>query len=133
MISPYSKVNAVDHTPTEQTSVLKFIEDNWHTGRLGDASFDERAGSLAGMFDFRHPNGKQVLLNKDGSVKSVGKIRPVAPVAASIDRGAAAPNLSETADSVPTLPIGIAAGALAVGATGTLLAVRRRRTRHTAA
>ncbi|KIZ16170.1 phospholipase C [Streptomyces natalensis] len=133
VISPYSKVNAVDHTPTEQTSVLKFIEDNWHTGRLGDASFDERAGSLAGMFDFRHPNGKQVLLNKDGSVKSVGKIRPVAPVAASIDRGAAAPNLSETADSVPTLPIGIAAGALAVGATGTLLAVRRRRTRHTAA
>ena len=64
MISPYSKVNYVDHTPTEQTSILQFIEDNWRTGRIGDASFDARAGSLAGMFDFRHrPNNAQVLLN----------------------------------------------------------------------
>ena len=28
---------------TDQTSILKFIEDNWGTGRIGDASFDARA------------------------------------------------------------------------------------------
>jgi phospholipase C len=31
---------------------LRFIEDNWGTGRIGDFSFDERAGSLRGLFDF---------------------------------------------------------------------------------
>ena len=52
VISPYAKANYVDHTLTDQTSILKFIEDNWNTGRIGDDSFDEKAGSLAGMFDF---------------------------------------------------------------------------------
>ncbi|MEV4439786.1 alkaline phosphatase family protein, partial [Streptomyces sp. NPDC049577] len=74
VISPYSRVNAVDHTPTEQASVLRFIEDNWHTGRIGAGSFDSRAGSLAGLFDFAHPNDKRVLLAADGSVRSVGRV-----------------------------------------------------------
>jgi phospholipase C len=52
VVSPYAKTNFVDHSVTDQTSVLKFIEDNWHTGRIGDGSFDERAGSLNPMFDF---------------------------------------------------------------------------------
>ncbi len=51
VISPYGKVNKVDHTATEQESIARFIENNWRTGRVGDASFDERAGSLTGMFD----------------------------------------------------------------------------------
>ncbi len=29
VISPYAKQNNVDHTLTDQTSVLRFIEDNW--------------------------------------------------------------------------------------------------------
>jgi phospholipase C len=63
-ISPYSKTNFVDHTLTDQTSILKFIEDNWHTGRIGDHSFDSRAGSLTNMLDFRgRPNIRPVLLN----------------------------------------------------------------------
>jgi phospholipase C len=59
-ISPYSKVNYVDHHVTEQASILKFVEDNWDTGRIGDSSFDARAGSLASMFDFGngHARGK---------------------------------------------------------------------------
>jgi len=57
-ISPYSKVDFVDHNVSEQASILKFIEDNWATGRIGDSSFDERAGSLDSMFDFKH-NGKK--------------------------------------------------------------------------
>src|ERR1700754_2162970 len=52
VISPYAKVNYVDHALTDQTSILKFIEDNWSLGRIGDQSFDARAGSLGNMFDF---------------------------------------------------------------------------------
>lgn len=40
---------------TDQASILRFVEDNWDTGRVGDHSFDERAGSLAAMFDFSGP------------------------------------------------------------------------------
>ncbi|MFB7594700.1 phospholipase C [Streptomyces sp. NPDC056160] len=128
VISPYSKVNKVDHTQTDQASIIRFIEDNWRTGRIGDHSFDATAGSLAGMFDFRHPNGKQVLLNRDGSVRSVGPIRSVAPVTTSITPGPAFESAAASTDaSSPALAVGIGAGALlAVGATGTYLTLRRR-------
>ncbi len=52
MISPYARSNFVDHTRTDQASILKFVEDNWNTGRIGDHSFDELAGPLSAMFDF---------------------------------------------------------------------------------
>jgi phospholipase C len=58
VISPYSKVNYVDHTQTDQTSVLRFIEDNWLTGRIGDASFDTHAAGLWNMFNFWFPWSK---------------------------------------------------------------------------
>ena len=57
VISPYAKHDFVDHSLTDQTSVLKFIEDNWQLGRIGDQSFDARAGSIGNMFDF-DPNAK---------------------------------------------------------------------------
>jgi phospholipase C len=53
VISPYAKRNFVDHSITDQTSILKFIEDNWSLGQIGDQSFDAVAGSLDGMFEFR--------------------------------------------------------------------------------
>lgn len=40
VISPYSKINYVDHTVTDQASILRFIKDNWNLGRIGDQSFD---------------------------------------------------------------------------------------------
>ena len=52
VISPYAKTNFVDHTVTDQSSILRFIEDNWSTGRVGNASFDEKAGTLDNMFAF---------------------------------------------------------------------------------
>jgi len=52
VISPYAKPNFVDHTQTDQTSIMRFIEDNWGTGRIGGDSFDARAGVLDNMFDF---------------------------------------------------------------------------------
>ncbi len=56
VISPYAKANYVDHSVTDQTSILRFVEDNWQTGRIGDGSFDTKAGSLLNMFDFS-PSG----------------------------------------------------------------------------
>jgi phospholipase C len=65
VISPYSRVNHVDHGLTDQTSVLRFIEDNWALGRIGDASYDARAGSLGGMVDLRgRPDAGRVLLDE---------------------------------------------------------------------
>ncbi len=64
VISPYAKQNYVDHTLTDQTSVLRFIEDNWLGGeRMGGGSFDAIANPITGMFDFRHPDPRQYILN----------------------------------------------------------------------
>ena len=52
VISPFAKRNFVDHTLTDQSSVLRFIEDNWGTGQIGGGSFDQLAGPLWNMFDF---------------------------------------------------------------------------------
>lgn len=63
LISPFAKQNYIDHTLTDQTSILRFIEDNWHLGRIGDQSFDEVAGTVAHLFDFSNPNDKILLLD----------------------------------------------------------------------
>ena len=63
VISPFAKENHVDHTLVDQTSVLRFIEDNWSLPRLGHGSFDAEAGSLLGMFDFEHPRDDVLMLN----------------------------------------------------------------------
>jgi len=52
VISPFARQNFVDHNLTDQSSVLRFIEDNWGLGRIGNASTDEKAGDLGGLFDF---------------------------------------------------------------------------------
>jgi phospholipase C len=53
VISPWAKVNYVDHTPISQASVVRFIEDNWlGSQRIGGGSFDATAGSIMGMFNF---------------------------------------------------------------------------------
>lgn len=53
VISPWAKVNYVDHTLISQASVVRFIEDNWLGGqRMGGGSFDATAGSIMGMFNF---------------------------------------------------------------------------------
>jgi phospholipase C len=53
VVSPYAKPNYVDGTFTDQTSVVKFIEDNWLGGqRLGNGSADADAGTLNNMFDW---------------------------------------------------------------------------------
>jgi phospholipase C len=56
VISPYAKVNYVDHSIIDQTSIIRFIEDNWGLGRIGNQSFDVKAGSIINMFDFSAAN-----------------------------------------------------------------------------
>jgi hypothetical protein len=53
----------VDHTVTDQASILQFIEDNWSLGRIGDNSADAYAGTLMNMFKFNNPPAKPVILD----------------------------------------------------------------------
>jgi phospholipase C len=70
VISPYAKPNFVDHTITDQSSILRFIEDNWVEGQRIAGSFDSRAGVLTNMLDFKNPHTEPVLLNVNtGEVK----------------------------------------------------------------
>lgn len=54
VISPYAKKNHIDHTLTDQTSILRFIETNWLGGEhiQPGGSFDTIAGPLDNMFQF---------------------------------------------------------------------------------
>ena len=72
VISPWSKRNFVDHTTTDQTSSLGFIEFNWGLGSVDGTptpvsqggSFDEITGSILNMFDFDgEPHLQPVILN----------------------------------------------------------------------
>jgi phospholipase C len=64
VVSPWARRNSVDGSLTDQTSILRFIEDNWGLGRIGDQSFDAKAGSLAGMFAFNaRPHTARLILN----------------------------------------------------------------------
>jgi phospholipase C len=71
VISPYAKQNFVDHTITDQSSITRFIEDNWLYGQRIQGSFDNIAGPLDNMFDFEAtPNTASVLLNPVSGVTS---------------------------------------------------------------
>jgi phospholipase C len=58
VISPFAKPNYVDHTITDQSSILAFIEDNWGLPRITN-SFDAIAGPLTNMLDFTVNHGHQ--------------------------------------------------------------------------
>lgn len=64
IISPWARHNFVDNTLTDQSSILRFVEDNWGLGRLGDQSTDAMAGSLLNMLDFTHgPSNSKLFLD----------------------------------------------------------------------
>jgi len=65
VISPWAKRNHVDHTFTEQASVVKFIENNWRLPRIGGGSADATSGSLNSAFNFHQSYGHApaVILN----------------------------------------------------------------------
>jgi phospholipase C len=66
VISPWAKSNFVDHTQTDQSSLLLFIENNWNLGKVGGGSFDAIANPITTMFDFSQPtpqNATPVMLS----------------------------------------------------------------------
>jgi phospholipase C len=60
VVSRFARANFVDHAVTDQSSVLRLIEDNFGLGRLDSpgksvadgGSFDQIAGSITNMLDF---------------------------------------------------------------------------------
>jgi phospholipase C len=64
VISPYARHNFVDHTVTDQSSILRFIEDNWVGGQRIEGSFDSRAAVLTNMFDFDRPRNATLVLDE---------------------------------------------------------------------
>jgi phospholipase C len=63
VISPYAKKNFVDHTLIDQSSVVAFIEENWNLPQIGSGSFDQIAGPLDNMFDFKTQRSDKLLLD----------------------------------------------------------------------
>ena len=72
VISPWAKKNFVDHSTTDQTSSLAFVEFNWGLGSVDPVptpvamggSFDEISGSILNMFDFdSEPHLHRVILD----------------------------------------------------------------------
>ncbi|HWG36733.1 MAG TPA: alkaline phosphatase family protein [Terriglobales bacterium] len=74
VISPWARPNFVAHNVTDQTSIMRLIEDTFLRGRrLGQGSFDGIAGALDPMFDFskaRPKNTQRLILDE-----STGEIR----------------------------------------------------------
>jgi phospholipase C len=62
---------------TDQTSILRFIEDLYLNGeRIGGGSFDAQAGSLFGMFDFskkKPQNARALILDPETGLVKPGE------------------------------------------------------------
>jgi phospholipase C len=65
VISPWAQSNYVDNTLLDQSSVVKFIEYNWHLAALGSGAADTAAGSILTMLDFQagHPTNDALFLD----------------------------------------------------------------------
>jgi phospholipase C len=79
VISPWTRDNFVSHNVTDQSSIIRFIEDNWlHGQRIGNGSFDTIAGSLdapGGVLDFRTiPDFRRIIL--DPATGAITKVEP---------------------------------------------------------
>jgi len=65
VISPYSRKGVVLHTPAEQASIPRLIEDVFGAPRMASVdpnARDEKAGDLMGAFDFSQPPRAPLLL-----------------------------------------------------------------------
>jgi phospholipase C len=72
VVSPYARENFVDGGVLDQTSITRFIEDNWSLGRIGDGSFDVIAGDASALFDFKHRRHERIFLDP-----STGKVAAI--------------------------------------------------------
>jgi phospholipase C len=64
VISPFAKPNFVDHSVTDQSSIIHFIEDNWLAGqRIGSGSFDALSGTINNMVNYKQTPNPVLILN----------------------------------------------------------------------
>ena len=77
VVSPWAKENFVDHSISDQTSTLHFIEDTFLGGtRIGQGSYDEFSNSLSNMFDFdqeRDGDNRTLILDPATGVPVAGQ------------------------------------------------------------
>lgn len=74
VISPFAKANYVSNSLLDQSSVVKFIEFNWHLPAMGNGATDTAAGSINLMFDFDHPHGGRLILDPaSGAIAATGQ------------------------------------------------------------
>jgi phospholipase C len=70
VVSPWARSNYVSGTLLDQSSVVRFIEDNWHVPALGNGSTDAAAGSMSLLFDFNGKPQRPVFLSpKSGELR----------------------------------------------------------------
>jgi phospholipase C len=105
-ISPCAKPNYIDHTLTNQASVVKFIEDNWLSSSRITGSEDASSGSIDNMFDYSNCTQPALFLDTSTGLAT----------------GTPDPLLPES-----HLPITLIGSAAVVAAVGGTVAVRRRR------
>jgi phospholipase C len=76
IISPYAKVNFIDHTISDQSSIPRLIEDNWGLGRIRNQSFDAKADSLMNVFDFtaQGHHADKLLLNPSSGLQTTSTV-----------------------------------------------------------
>ena len=87
VISPWAKTNFVDHTLTDQSSIIAFIEKNWGLPFVmpetdsDPGSADQYAGSVDNMFDFAQKKGavKDHITYLDPTTGEVVKKKPKLP------------------------------------------------------
>jgi phospholipase C len=99
VISPYAKANNVSHTLTDQSSIIRFVEDNWKLPRIY-GSTDSIAGKINGMFDFSHVGSNPALFLDPMTGQPTSGPPPVVP------------------DSKTPIYLGISALVVVVGAAG---------------
>ena len=83
VISPWAKQNYVDNTFTDESSIMRFIEDNWTLGRIGGAA-DAQAGTLDTMFDFGGSGNAPAVTLSD----QTGEVRSTIPAGSTGATGA---------------------------------------------
>jgi phospholipase C len=122
VISPYARQNYVDNTLTDQSSIIKFVEDNWQLGTLGGGSADASAGPLLNMFNFSGSNLAPKLNLDDQSGEPVtpsnpgpGNITPESNTSSTAGRSDSVP--AQGSPSAASLPAAASSPASTAGSS----------------
>ncbi|HEX9548228.1 MAG TPA: alkaline phosphatase family protein, partial [Acidimicrobiales bacterium] len=65
LVSPFARAGYVDHAPTDTTSILQLIEQNWHLPSL--TKRDAGAGTMLAAFEFQTQPTAATIANPGGA------------------------------------------------------------------